>query len=449
MAGLPEGPELLGLAEGAVKRALARGANEAECYWSASESIDLDIERGVLAACGHSRRSGGGLRVVSAGRVGFAYFAAESDVPEAVEKALRQARIAPPKGYQLPDAGRASPLGGRWDEAIAGLDPGPAVSLVDDMLQGVREACPDAVVAGGGAELSAGVDALASSRGVACWDRATEMSLGLSAILEDGETAIAVWEGDGVHAGNLDGHALGAEAGRKALSLRNPQPLSSGRSLDVVFLPDAFSELLDTVVDGAMGDEAMRGKTVWSDRLGQQVAAPGVTLLDDARREGGLGTTPFDGEGLPTSALPIVREGILERYLFDSWDGHEHNRASTASAQRASFKSLPSTGVHHLVLEVKDSMSMEQLVGGIDDGLVVESVLGAHTANQTTGDFSITAPNAWLISGGELAGPVEEVALAGNLPALLMCLDGASDRPKRLDGAMLPATRFRGVHASV
>ncbi len=449
MPGLPEGPELLGLAQRAVEKALAAGADEAECYWSASESVDLDIERGVLAACGHSRRSGAGLRVISAGRLGFSYFAAEQDVAHAVEAALRQARIAPPKGYQLPEGGPAEALSGRWDDAVAGLDPAPAVQHVRDLLQGVRETCPRAVVAGGGVGLSAGVDALASSRGVACWDRATETSVGLSAILEDGDGAIAVWEADGIHAGRLDAHAVGAEAGRKAMSLRSPQPLSRGRQLDVVFLPDAFSELLDTVVDGAMGDEALRGKTVWSDKLGEQVAARGVSIVDDARRAGGLGTTPFDAEGLATGRLPILEDGVLRNFLFDSWDAHDHAQASTASAQRASFKSLPSTGVHHLVLEVRNAMPMDKLLGGMDDGILVESVLGAHTANATTGDFSITAPNAWLVSGGEVAGPLEEVALAGNLPALFMQLDGVSDQPKRMDGAMLPATRLRGVHASV
>ncbi len=450
MPSLPEGPELLGLAQRAVEKAVARGAEEAECYWSAGESISLDIERGSLAACSHRRRSGGSLRVVSRGRLGFAYFAAESDVPGAVEKALRQARIAPNKGYRLPEPGSAAAqLPGRWDDDVAALEPARAVQHVRDLLQGVRESCPDAVVAGGGASLAAGVDALASSRGAACWDRATETSLGVSAILQDGDSAIAVWEGDGVHAGRLDPHAVGAEAGRKALSLRNPQSLASGRQLDVVFLPDAFSELLDTVVDGAMGDEAMRGKTFWSEHLGERVAASGVTIADDPRRAGGLGTTPVDAEGLATSRIPILEDGVLRTFLFDSWDGHDHQQPSTASAQRSSFKALPSTGVHHLVLEARATMPMDRLIGGVDDGLLVESVLGAHTANPTTGEFSITAPNAWLIEGGDLAGPVEEVALAGNLPALLMQLDGVSDRPKRLDGAMLPATRLRGVHASV
>lgn len=444
-----QGQELLGRCEDLVRRALARGADQAEAYADVGASMDVDIEADRIAGSGTGRSQGFGLRVVVAGRLGFAYATDETAMGPAIDAALAQARIGPGDRYSLPSGGRVDPLPGRWDDALAALDVDLAVDLARDLLAAGRDACPDGSVSGGGVGIGWGIAAVASSEGVASWDRSTQLSAGASMVLEEGSSAINAWDSVTTETGTVDATALGSALGATMMSLRGPKDPAGGVH-DVVLLPDAGAELVTGFLSGAIdGDDALRGRSVWSDRLDQPVAHPGLQATDDPRHAGGLGTTAMDGEGLATLRTPILEDGVLRARIFDSWYGHVHGRPSTHHAQRSGFKSLPGTGVHHWLLEHTTTRTLDALIADVEHGYLVESVLGAHTANATTGDFSVTAPNVWRIQDGALAGACKDIAMGGNLPELLARLDGVSDAPKRMDGAIVPALRFRDVQVSV
>lgn len=441
------GDDLLGTAESLVQKALATGADQAEAYLVEGASLGVDVEDGDVVAGESVQDRGGSVRVVRDGRLGFAYFSDPGQAPKAIEAALRTSRQTPRTGYGLPAGGALPDLPSQWDGGLAALDPAQVLTAAADLVQGATEACPDARVTGG-ASLSWGLEALASSEGVAAWHRTTRMDAAASLTVEDGDSAIAAWDHDACHTGALDALAVGARVGRTAHSLRRPAPAEAGPA-DIVLLPDAAVELVAGLVSSAVdGDTALRGKSVWSDRLGEDVAHPGLTIRDDPVRADGLGSTPMDGEGLPAGPLDIVAGGRLATFLFDSWDAHKHQQAPTHSAVRGGHKSTPSTGTHQVVMEHADTRSMDGLVAGMEQGYVVESVLGAHTANATTGDFSVTAPNVWRVEDGERGAACKEIALGGNLPDLLGRLDAVSDTPRLRDGAVMPALRFRDVQVS-
>lgn len=443
------GDEMLGEVERAVKHALARGAQQAEAFWEGGANLGVELENDRIANTGASQGMGFALRLVADGRVGFAYYTHQDHLDGAVAQALAQAKHAPAKGYSLPSAPKPRSLPGRWDDRIAALAVEDAIAVARDLLAGAAEGAPDATLAGGGVSLEAGHMALASSEGIAVHDRWTQMGCGASLVLADGERSVSAAESRDAHRFALDGHAIAREAAQTVLSLAGPKPADGGR-MDVVFRPEAVSELVvDLAVSAATGDEARRGKTVWSERLGQSVAARGIDLRDDSFAPGAIGGAAFDDEGLPTTEpLSILDDGVLRNFLYDSWDAHEHGARSTCSAVRGGFKSRPGTGTHHLVLSSSKSRPYDALVAGVDDGYLVESVLGAHTANATTGDFSVTSPNVWRIRKGAVVGPASEIALAGNLPDLLLRVDGVAAEAKAMDGLRIPALRFRAVDVS-
>jgi PmbA protein len=248
----------------------------------------------------------------------------------------------------------------------------------------------------------------------------------------------------------LDATGIGRIAAETATSLRKPGEVQAGGKADIVFEPEAATELVvEWMVSAANGDEALRGKSAWSGKVGTSVAASGLSLADDPWLADAVGASPLDGEGLPTRTMPIVAAGELRTYLFDSWDAHRNHVQTTHSAVRDDFKGRPSTGTHHLALTHTNTVSRDKLVADVDHGYLVDSVLGAHTANATTGDFSVTSPNVWEIHGGLVARPVQEVAIAGSIPKLLMQLDGVSSDVKRMSGLRMPAVRFRDVDVSV
>jgi PmbA protein len=443
------GEAMLAQAERAVERALARGAQQAEAFSEAGAALQVELENNRIASTGANQGTGCALRLVADGRVGFAYYTRADQLDAAIAQALAQAKHAPAKGYSLPSGAKPGTLAGRWDDRIAALEVAEAIGLARDLIAGAKEGAPTATLAGGGVSLEQGHVAIASSQGIACWDRWTQVSCGASLVLADGERSVSASESRDAHRMTLDAHAVAMEAAETVTSLVGPKPAKAGR-MDVVFRPEAVGELVvDLAVAAAMGDEARRGKTVWSERLGQSVAARGLDLRDDSTVPGAVGGAPFDDEGLPTGTpLSILDDGVLGNFIYDSWDAHEHHAKTTCSAVRGGFKSRPGAGTHHLVLSSPKSRPTEALIAGVDDGYLVESVLGAHTANATTGDFSVTAPNVWRIRNGHVEGPASEIALGGNLPDLLLRVDGIATEGKAMDGLRVPPLRFRAIDVS-
>jgi PmbA protein len=443
------GDELLGHAERLAGQAAGRKL-QAEVYLERGVDLSVALEKGAISGSSASQGMGGAWRVVAGGRLGFAYFTHLDDALKALDQAVAQSRHAPKKGFELPAAGKPSALPGRWSGDVAALDVDLAMRMAQDVLAGAREGAPKSLVSGGGASLDVEWRAIASTQGVACADRATTAGVYASLVQEDGKRSVTAGESLTRHDTGVDGRAVALEAAATLTSLLRPTPVKAGGQADVVFRPEAAEELVTgLIVSAATGDEARRGKTVWSDKLGETVADKRFSLVDDSRAKGAVGGVPFDDEGLPTAPLPIVQAGVLRNFLYDAWDAHEHGAASTRSGVRGDFKSRVETGTHHLVLSGTGARPLETLLEGVDNGYLVDSVLGAHTANVTTGDFSVTAPGVWRIRKGEVVGPVTEIALGGNLPELLKRLDGVSKEAKQMAGARVPHLLFRGMDVSV
>jgi len=444
-----DGDALLGRAERVVSMALARGATQAECYLEWGEGLDVELEKGAIASTGSGQGGGGSVRLLVEGRVGFAYFTSDAEAPVAIEQAKRDSRLGERIGFSLPAGGKAKTLPGRWHGDVAALDVDAAIAMAKDLVAGAKEAAPKANLSGGGIGLESEWCAIASSEGVASWDRSTGVSAGASLVQTDGKTSVSASESRSSHTLDVDAHEVAAEAGRTLVSLLKPKKAEGGRK-QVMFRPEAASELVaDLVVSASLGDEARRGKTVWSKKLGEPVAASILDVRDDCHVAGAIAAVPFDDEGLPTKRLPIIAGGVLRNFLYDSWDATRHQAKSTHSAVRGDFKSRPATGTHHLVVSSQGSRPLSKLLAGMDDGYLVESVLGAHTANATTGDFSVTSPNVWQVEGGAIVGPVREIAIGGNLPDLLLRLQGISKEAKQMDGMRMPHLLFGDVDVSV
>jgi PmbA protein len=438
---------LLARAERLVEQAAGRKV-EAEVYLEQGRSLDAEIEKGRLSGMSSHGSGGGSWRVVKDGRLGFAYFADDAKALAALESALTLSRLAPAKGFRLPPPTKPKALASKWDGSVADPDPAVALAWAKQLLAGAKETEKAVQVSGGGVGLAWGGMAVASTTGVRAAEAGTHAGASVSLVLEEGERSISTGEMQGSHKLDLDPHAIGAKAAETARSLKAPKKAKGGR-LDVVFRPEACLELVaGLAVAAATGDEAMRGKTVWSGKLGQPVAAKGFSLVDDPLDATALGGCAVDDEGTATRRLPIVEAGVLKTFLFDAWDGHEHKRATTASAVRGGWTTRPGTDTHHLKVE-GPAKPLAKLLAGVDDGYLVESVLGAHTANETTGEFSVTAPNVWRIRKGELAGAATDIAIAGDLAGLLAGIDGVSKEVKRMDGSTIPHIRTRGLSVSV
>ena len=214
---------------------------------------------------------------------------------------------------------------------------------------------------------------------------------------------------------------IGKTAARRALRRLGARQVKTTQ-VPVIFDPEMAASLVRHVAGAVAGPSLYRGASFLLGKLGEQIAAPGVTIIDDGTISGGLGSRPFDGEGLPMLRTVIVDKGVLTSYLLDTYSGRKLGMASTHHAARDG--SGVTVGTTNLYL-AKGEADPKDLIGSVKQGLYVTELIG-FGVNGVTGDYSRGAVGMW-IENGELAYPVEEITIAGNLLDMFRAIDGVGN----------------------
>lgn len=219
-----------------------------------------------------------------------------------------------------------------------------------------------------------------------------------------------------------DPAAIGASAGERAVARLDPAKMDTGRG-DVVFDPRVASTLVGHFAGAANAAAVARGSSMLRAHMGAQVFAPGVVIVDDPLRRRGLASRPFDGDGLASRALTLVRDGVLESWYSDLASARELGLESTAHAARG-VGSPPRPSPTNLSMQPGER-SPRDLVSAVSDGVYVTELIG-RGANTVTGDYSRGAAG-FRIRNGELGEPVAEITIAGNLLEMFARLVPAND----------------------
>lgn len=219
----------------------------------------------------------------------------------------------------------------------------------------------------------------------------------------------------------LEPENVAKEAAHKAVRGLNPRSLSSGM-MPCILESGVVVKLLGFLAASLGADAVQKGKSMLAGRLGETVASPLVNLIDDATYEEGLACMSFDGEGYPTRRNSLISRGILQGFLYNMKTAAKEKKESTGNGHRASFRSLPSVSSSNLFLLPGDD-EPEKLINELGEGIYITDVLGMHTANPVTGDFSLGVAGI-RITGGRLSYTVRGITLAGNILQLLKDIDG-------------------------
>jgi PmbA protein len=204
--------------------------------------------------------------------------------------------------------------------------------------------------------------------------------------------------------------SVGKEATRRTVRRLGARKVSTKRA-PVIFDQDTAGSLLSHLCSAASGYALYKGASFLIGQLGNRLAPDAITIHDDGRLPGGLGSRPFDGEGLPTRKTVVMDRGVLKSYLLDTYSARKLGLASTGNAWRGIGES-PSVGATNFYL-VPGSTTPEEMIRSVKDGLYVTELIG-FGVNMVTGDYSRGVAGIW-IENGELAYPVEEITIAGNL----------------------------------
>jgi PmbA protein len=239
---------------------------------------------------------------------------------------------------------------------------------------------------------------------------------------------------------------IGQEAARRTLKRLGARQVKTQKA-PVIFSPEIAKSIVGNIFEAANGDSIYRNASFLSGLLGEQVAGENITVVDDGTLIfdgiGGFGTRPFDGEGLPTRRTVLVERGVLKSYVMNTYTARKLGMQSTGNASRG-LAGNPGIGAGNFYLE-PGTLTPQQIVGDVKSGLYVTETMG-FGVNLVTGDYSQGASGMW-IENGEMAFPVEEITIAGNLKDMYknivaigndLVFRGASAAPTiRVEGMMI------------
>ncbi|MGB9793241.1 MAG: metallopeptidase TldD-related protein, partial [Thermacetogeniaceae bacterium] len=212
------------------------------------------------------------------------------------------------------------------------------------------------------------------------------------------------------------------------------------------FDPYVVTNFLGLIASTLLADAVQKGRSLFAGRIGQRVASEGVTIVDDGTLPGGLMSSPFDGEGVPSQKTILIANGELLGFLHNSYTGRREGVPSTGNAKRASFKSPPEVGITNFYLAPGEK-NPQEIIEKTEKGFYVTEVMGMHTANPVSGDFSVGAAGIW-IENGELTIPVRGMVIAGNILELLMNVDMVGSDLRFFIGTGAPTIRVAGLTVS-
>ncbi|HEY6636733.1 MAG TPA: TldD/PmbA family protein [Solirubrobacterales bacterium] len=411
------------LARRAAEAATAAGASDAEAWAEGSRSREVRVHAGEVESLTEASGRGVGIRAWIGARTGYAYGTdlSEAGLTELAGAAVGAARVADEdESSAAPESsGEATEIPGLHDEGVASTE----TAEVIDLAKRIERVALDRDSRVTGVEEVVYVDedstaAISTSRGVSgAFGASAAYSFLQAMATEDSEVQTGLGFGVARSPRDLDAGEIGAEAGDEASSMLGATKPES-RSCPVV-LSDRVAASFAGFIGGALSaDEVQRGRSPFADRLGDEVASTALRVADDGTDPGGLASAPFDGEGTPRSRTPLVGDGKLLAYLHDSYTARRGGAASTGNASRASYRSPPSVSPSNLMIEPGE-LSLRELLERAGDGVYITEVAGLHSGvNPVTGRYSVGATGK-AIRGGELAEPLREFTIAGELLSTL------------------------------
>ena len=422
--------DLVALADGVVGR--AEVGEQLEVYVARGHDTEVRAYDGEVESLSSATSSGVGVRVLlpagdgEGNRLGFAWAGSLDDevVAATVAEARDNARYAtadPHVTLAEPDGVAAAEVD-LWDPSLSEMPIDRKVDLALSLERQVRAADPRVRQVSSADYGDEQVEvALASTAGIRSFTRRTSVFLSVSAIAGEGaDSQTGSGFSVGRSPGDLDPDRAAADAVERAVRMLGSTKAKSGRC-SVVFDPRVVSTLLSVISSALSGEAVVKGRSFFAGRVGEAVAAPTVTLVDDPTDPRAFGAAAYDSEGLACRRNALIERGALHGFLYDTVSARRAGTVSTGSAVRGGFAGTPGAGCRALVLE-PGPLDQDGVLAAVGEGLFVQSITGVHSGvNAVSGDFSVGAEGL-MVRGGALAEPVREVTVASTLQRMLQAI---------------------------
>src|SRR5437868_10871381 len=442
--------DLKELAQDLVRRAMAVGASAAEAVVREGNEFYTVVRLGQVETLKESGSRAIGVRVFFGKRSASTYSSdfSRAGLDRMLGSALQLAKITSEDPFGgIPEANQLGSLSGDLDLYHEDVYSLPGTERIEYARRAEKAALDfDPRIKnseGGSFDAATGRKVLANSHGFLGEYRRSYCSVAAVPIAQDehGKMQRDYWFSVARNLGRLDPPEQEGRVAAERTIRRLGARKAKTSHVPVIFDPMVAASILEHIFEGVNGDSVYRGASFLAGKLGQKIAGENVTVIDDGTMVGGFGTSPFDGEGIPTRRTVVIENGVLKSYLLNTYTAKKLGLETTANASRG-LAGTPGIGPGNYFLQAGPK-TPQQIIGDIKDGLYITEFLGMG-ANLVTGDYSRGASGLW-ISGGELTYPVEEITVAGNLKEMFFHISEIANDLEFRGAVASPTIRIDGL----
>jgi PmbA protein len=412
--------DLKSLASDVVRRAMQGGASAAECVVREGDEFSTVVRLGQVETLKEAGSRSIGVRIFFGQRAASTYSSdfSAAGIDRMLNSALELAKITSEDPFGgIPEAGKLGLLSGNLDlyhEDVYSLSGAERIDYARRAEKAALDTDPRIKNSDGGSfDAATGRKVLANSHGFVGDYKRSYCSVAAVPIAQDdaGNMQRDYWFSVARSLAKLDpAEQVGKEAARRTLRRLGARKAKTAH-VPVVLDPMVATSMLEHIFEGVNGDSVYRGASFLAGKVGEQIAGNNITVIDDGTIVGGFGTSPFDDEGIPKRRTVVIENGILKSYLLNTYTAKKLGLDTTANASRG-LAGNPGIGPGNYFLQA-GSKTPQQIIGDVKEGLYITEFLGMGV-NLVTGDYSRGASGMWIVNG-ELAYPVEEITVAGNL----------------------------------
>ena len=415
-----------------IKKAVKNKCDAYEIYIDEGKTIELDSVKEELNFAKEEIELGVGIRVIKDNKQGFAFTSNMDELEKTSLKAIDNTKLTKAdENYAFAEVEKVSDVKKVYDKKFDDLSLDEAVEILKDTISTATDSGCE--VTGSGFSASGGRSLIVNSNGVSIENEGTGFGLGLSVTLQkDGKIATA-YNSLSSRLFELDGEKLAGEVCDLAKSSLDTKPVETG-DYDVVLDYYAATGLLQTFISAFNGENVQRGRSILKDKIGSEIANPALSITDNPLLEKGMFTSKCDDEGSASQKTALIKNGVLNSFIYDIYTANTEGVKTTSNGLRGSYLSTPMISPTNLEFEFDEMKDMSE----IDSGVLTTSVLGAHTANPISGDFSVEASNAFKIENGELTDPINKAMISGNIFELMKTVEGLNSEIKQYGPYIIP-----------
>ena len=406
----------MGLQETVEKAAAllrSKSINDFEVFGVSSDSIRAESKDQEVSFLNRSNESGISIRVLIDGSMGFSYGSEADD--HLVDAAITSAR------YQFKDEhNRFSKPGAEYtgirtfDPEVASLSPDECIDWAVKLEKAARGSDPRVEkVRKASFSRSSSQVRIMNSHGIHSAFSVTSVGTSLMVTAREGTDVQTGYDFDfSHHISGFDVEKVGRSAVNRATELLGARHIKTMR-VPVLFDPSTTAEMLEFIADAFLAENVLKGKSYLKDKMNTKCFSRCINISDNPLDERAADSCPFDGEGVPSQHTILVKEGVLQAFLYDTYWGSAAGKESTGNSSRGGYRAWPSLSIRHICLE-PSCEPIDSSLANLPQVLKVTDIMGMHTANPITGELSVGI-NGILLEKGMPAYPVREAALSGNI----------------------------------